>query len=223
MKQRLYDCITCSALVLAFTLASAAQVTTSQYNNFRTGATLTEKVLTPENVNARHFGKLGAFKVDGAVYAQPLFVPSLNIPGKGKRDVLFVASEHDSVYAFDINRPGEPPLWQVSFLGRNRGMRTVPAWDVQCPFIQPEIGITSTPVIDLKTGTLYVLARSMSDEGGKKSYFQHLHALAITTGAEKFGGPSSSGPRFLAKALALRTDESPSILCVKIHGLRLFS
>ncbi len=106
-------------------IAALAQVTTSQYDNARTGATLNEKILTPQNVNAKQFGKLGAFKVDGAVYAQPLFIPSVEIPGKGTHDVLFVATEHDSVYAFDATRPGDPPLWQVSFLDKARG--TVPA------------------------------------------------------------------------------------------------
>lgn len=180
-------------------IASGRQVSTSQYNNMRTGATLTEKVLTPQNVNAKQFGKLGAFKVDGAVYAQPLFVPAVEIPGKGKHDVLFVATEHDSVYAFDADRPGDPPLWHVSFLDPGRGVTAVPARDVECPFIQPEVGITSTPVIDVKTGTLYVLSRTaIRHTAGTNEYFQHLHALAVTTGAEKFGGPklitaSSSG------------------------------
>ena len=98
------------------------QVTTSQYDNFRTGATLDEKILTPQNVNAKQFGKLGAFKVDGAVYAQPLFVPGVEVPGKGTHDILYVATEHDSVYAFDAYRPGDPPLWQVSFLDKAKGI-----------------------------------------------------------------------------------------------------
>jgi hypothetical protein len=178
-------------LALAIPCATAgAQITTSQYDNLRTGATLTEKTLTPKNVNVQQFGKLGAFKVDGPVYAQPLLIPSLDIPGKGKHDVIFIATEHDSVYAFDADRPNDAPLWHVSFLDRKRSVAAVPARDVQCAFIQPEIGVTSTPVVDLNTGTLYVLARSMSDPlFGDKKYFQHLHALAITTGAEKFGGP----------------------------------
>ncbi len=167
-----------------------AQVTTSQYDNARTGATLHEKTLNPQNVNAKQFGKLGAFKVDGAVYAQPLFIPGVEVPGKGTHDVLFVATEHDSVYAFDATRPEDPPLWQVSFLDKARG--TIPLSEdmVQCPFIRPEVGITSTPVIDIKTGTLYVLARTAIRPAiGDNKYFQHLHALAITTGVEKFGGP----------------------------------
>jgi hypothetical protein len=182
----------CGAAI-TFVLAAIpalAQFTTSQYDNFRTGATLHEKTLTPQNVNAKQFGKLGAFKVDGAVYAQPLFIPAVEIPGKGTHDVLFVATEHDSVYAFDATRPNDPPLWKVSFLDNARG--TVPLSEdmVQCPFIRPEVGITSTPVIDLKTGTLYVLARTAIRHAvGDNEYFQYLHALAITTGVEKFGGP----------------------------------
>ena len=177
-------------LPLAVAGISLAQVTTSQYDNFRTGATLNEKNLTPQNVNARQFGKLGAFKVDGPVYAQPLFLPGVEVPGKGTHDVIYVATEHDSVYAFDAYRPGDPPLWQVSFLDNARG--TIPLSEdmVQCPFIRPEVGITSTPVIDIKTGTLYVLARTAIRHAvGDNEYFQRLHALAITTGGEKFGGP----------------------------------
>jgi hypothetical protein len=177
------------ALLLPFAVAQAP-VTTSQYDNARTGATLTETVLTPQNVNPKQFGKVGVLKVDGVVYAQPLFVPGVEIAGKGVHDVLFVATEHDSVYAFDAALPNDPPLWQVNFFDDKRGVTTLSSHDVSCPFIEPEIGITSTPVMDLKTGTLYVLARTMIRHTlGNNEYFQHLHALAITTGAEKFGGP----------------------------------
>jgi hypothetical protein len=184
-----------SALLAASTLAlavspCAAQVTTSQYNNSRTGATLHEKLLTPQNVNAQQFGKLGAFKVDGAVYAQPLYLPSVEVPGKGKHDVLYVATEHDSVYAFDANRPGDASLWQVSLIDKARGEIVPSEDDAQCRSIRPEVGITSTPVIDINTGTLYVLARTKIRHAmGPDKYFQRLHALAITTGVEKLGGP----------------------------------
>src|SRR5438270_10540542 len=164
--------------ILAIVASALGQITTSQYNDQRTGSVLNEAHLTPRNVNASQFGKLGAFKVDGAVYAQPLFIPSVDIPGKGKHDVLFVATEHDSVYAFDANRPTDPPLWQVSFLDKERGTVPVSEDDVQCPFIRPDVGITSTPVVDLKTGTLYVLARTkIRHRVGRDEYFQHLHAL----------------------------------------------
>src|SRR5438105_13253114 len=185
--------------VVALALGAAgttAQVATSQYDNLRTGATPNEKTLTPQNVNAQQFGKLGAFQVDGAMYAQPLFLPSVEIPGKGRHNVPFVATERDSGYAFDAERPNDPPLWHVSLLDKKRGEETVPACDVQCPFIQPEVGITSTPVIDLQSGTLYVLARTMIGHFFKDNkYFQSLHALAITTGAEKFGGPKQIAAR----------------------------
>jgi len=177
-------------LFIAISGTSVAQVTTSQYDNFRTGATLNERILTPQNVNARQFGKLGTFKVDSPVYAQPLFLPGVEVPGKGAHDIIYVATEHDSVYAFDADRPGDPPLWQVSFLDKTRDITVPSEDDVQCPFIRPEVGITSTPVIDLKSGTLYVLSRTkIRHRSSADEYFQHLHALAITTGVEKFGGP----------------------------------
>jgi hypothetical protein len=177
--------------ILALTLAATSQITTSQYDNARTGATPNERYLTPLNVNAKQFGKLGAFKVDGAVYAQPLFIPSVDLPQrKGRHDLIFIATEHDSVYAFDAYSPNSAPIWQVSLLDRAKGSVPVSEDDAQCPFIKPEIGITSTPVIDIRTGTLYVLARTrIVHKVGDNEYFQHLHALAITTGVEKFGGP----------------------------------
>jgi hypothetical protein len=172
-------------------LPAAAQVLTAQYDNARTGATLHETTLTPANVNAAHFGKIFSFPVDGDVYAQPLYVAGVEIPGKGIHNVIFIATEHDSVYAFDAAGAASSPLWRVSFLNSGAGIATVPAGDVACPFIAPEIGITPTPAIDLQTGTLYVLARTKEGGGSLSSrrYAQKLHALAITTGAEKFGGP----------------------------------
>jgi hypothetical protein len=178
-------------LILALTMglpASAQSVTTSQYDNARNGANRLETTLTPHNVNVRHFGKKFTLKVDGDVYAQPLFLTGLDIPGKGRHDVLFVATERDSVYAFDAYGHPASPLWHVSFLGK--GVTTVPADDVECPFIEPEVGITSTPVIDLDTGTLYVLARTKEQTRSSLSqYAQRFHALEVTTGLEKFGGP----------------------------------
>src|SRR5215467_4321313 len=132
--------------LLNFAASTKPQVLTSQYDNQRTGATLSEKSLSPQKVNSSTFGKLGTFKVDGPVYAQPLYVPSIDVPGKGKHNLLFVATEHDSVYAFDADAPGEPALWQVSFLDPKRGIEPVHGDELQCPFIRPEVGITSTPV-----------------------------------------------------------------------------
>src|SRR5579871_6685926 len=176
--------------LLPFLLASAlpAQMTTSQVDNARTGASLNETTLTPGNVNAQQFGKLFTLKVDGDVYAQPLFLPGVEIPGKGRHDVLFVATEHDSVYAFDAYGAPSAPLWKVSLL--NPGETPVPESDTGCFFIAPEVGITSTPVIDANTGTLYVVARTRNSHFlSANEYHQRLHALAITNGGEKFGGP----------------------------------
>jgi hypothetical protein len=176
------------AVLAPAALARAQRVITSQYDNARTGANLNETKLTLRNVNVQHFGKVFTLHVDGDVYAQPLFLGGVEIPGKGRHDVLFIATEHDSVYAFDAYGNPSTPLWQASFL--KDSFTTVPARDANCPFISPEIGITSTPVIDPDTGTLYVLGRTRDSSGFFENvYAQRLHALAVTTGVEKFGGP----------------------------------
>ena len=124
----------------------SAQVLTSQYDNARTGATLTEKILTPANVNSSQFGKLFTLKVDGDVYAQPLYLPNIEIPGKGKHNILFIATENDSVYAFDADTGAQ--LWKVSVLGNGE----TPSDTRNCGQITPQIGITSSPVIDRASG-----------------------------------------------------------------------
>jgi hypothetical protein len=188
MKWICYPAVVLLTLLALAALARAQRVITSQYDNARTGANLNETKLTPRNVNVQHFGKIFTLQVDGDVYAQPLFLGGVEIPGKGRHDVLFIATEHDSVYAFDAYGNPSTPLWQASFL--MDGFTTVPARDANCPFISPEIGITSTPVIDPDTGTLYVLARTREGSGFLQNvYAQRLHALAVTTGVEKFGGP----------------------------------
>lgn len=165
--------------------AQTAAITTSQYNNSRTGANTHETILTPANINAAHFGKLHTIRVDGDVYAQPLYLPDVDVPGKGTRNILFIATEHDSVYAFDADGDLKTPLWRVSFVNPQARVTTIRAGESGCPMIRPEIGITSTPVIDASTGTLYVLVRT--EERGQPT--QKLHALDVITGAEKFGGP----------------------------------
>ena len=160
------------------------------------GQNTQETILTPANVNTNTFGKLFSHTVDGQVYAQPLYVGNLTLPNSTTHNVFFVATEHDSVYAFDADTNGganSGPLWQASMIstthGAASGATTVPSTDVQSNpgDITPEIGISSTPVIDLTTNTLFVVAKSK--ENG--NYVQRLHALNILTGNEQAGSPIS--------------------------------
>lgn len=182
--------LTCLLLPVVSVAVVLPQVTTSQYNNARTGLDADEAILSLQNVNTRQFGKIASLPVDGDVYAQPLYLPNLNLPGKGVHNVLFIATEHDSIYAFDADQTSAAPLWHKSLLPAHKVAAPVPDVDVQCPFISPEVGITSTPVIDATTGTLYVLTRAkVWNTRSDFQYIQQLHALSVTTGAEKLGGP----------------------------------
>ena len=183
----------CAAILLTAAIPAAAQenVTTSMYDNQRTSVNSHESILTPTNVNSTNFGKLFSQSVDGYVYAQPLYVSNITIGG-ATHNFVYVATEHDSVYAFDADSntgANAQPLWHTSFL--SSGVTTVSASTVnaQCPDINPEYGITGTPVIDLSTKTLYVVADTLENNG--TSYVMKLHALDITTGAEKPGSPTS--------------------------------
>src|SRR5271166_4779751 len=158
-------------------------VLTYHNDNMRTGRNSTETSLTLKNVNSTTFGKLFLIPTDGLVDAQPLYVPNVNIPGNGTRNVLFVASEHGTVYGFDADTGSN--LWYMTTLAAGETTSD----DRGCGQVSPEIGVTSTPVIDLNAGphgTIYVVAMSKDRNG---TYHQRLHALDITSGAEEFGGP----------------------------------
>jgi len=178
-------------LCLAFSLGVSAQTPSHgvfTYHNdlARTGQSLDETTLNPDNVNSTTFGKLFADPVDGQVYAQPLYVANMAIPGQGIHNVVYVVTENDTVYAFDADAQG-PPLWQTSLL--INGGTAVPSSDLPCSDLAPLIGVTGTPVIDPPTNTLYVVAKTKEGSSTAPSYFQRLHALDIASGAEKFGGP----------------------------------
>ncbi|MFY9560087.1 MAG: pyrrolo-quinoline quinone [Terriglobales bacterium] len=170
--------------------AQLVSVTTYHNDNSRRGLNDKETILTHANVNPNQFGKLFSRKTDGYSYAQPLYLPGVNIPGLGVHNVLYVATEHDTIYAFDADSNqgiNKQPLWQRTFIDPTHGITTVASQaDAACTDLVPEIGITGTPVIDTQTGTMYVVVRTKENN----QFFQRLHALDVASGAEKFGGPT---------------------------------
>jgi hypothetical protein len=151
----------------------------------RTGQNLTESVLTPSNVNSASFGLQRTLPADGKVDATPLYLSALTVQG-GTHNVVFAATESDSVYAFDADSGA--PLWHVSLLGG--GETPVGQLPGGCQQVAPTIGITATPVIDRAAGAhgiIYVVAMSVTSASG--AYHQRLHALDVTSGAEQLGGP----------------------------------
>jgi hypothetical protein len=172
--------------IFAWYAVAANNVTTWRNDLGRTGQNLTETLLTLANVNSTTFGKLLSYPMDGMVYAQPLYMSGLNIAG-GTHNVVYIATEHDSVYALDADHNQQ--LWQVSLIdtahGAPSGATTVPSADVASYDINPEYGVTSTPVIDPTTTTIYVAANSK--ENGVIVW--RLHALDLASGQEKTNSP----------------------------------
>jgi hypothetical protein len=188
--------MTSSAAVLTVTAAAAGtDVVTYKYDVMRTGQNLTESALTPSNVTAAGFGKLLNLMVDGLVDAQPLYLSNLTVAG-GTHNVVFVATEHDSLYAYDANTG--TVLWQVSLIGAGETTSD----DHGCSQVTPEIGITSTPVIDRNAGahgTIYAVAMT---KDSSSSYHQRLHALDITTGSEMAASPTEIAAMYGATTFA---------------------
>jgi len=186
----------------------------------RTGQNFNETVLNTQNVNSSQFGKLFSYSLDGYVYAQPLYVPNVNIQGQGTHNVIYVVTQHDSAYALDADT--KQILWQVSFINPSQGVTTVPAQDVTGTDIVPEVGITSTPVIDPSNNTIYLVAKTKELVSGSYQYFQRLHALDITSGAERGSSPvviqaqvagnGSGTVQGQVPFLALKENQRPALL-----------
>ena len=177
--------ITSNAATLTVTTVAPSPTDVLTYHNdiARTGQNLTETVLTTSNVTSAKFGKLGFYSVDGLVDAQPLYASSVAVPSNGTHNLLIDATEHDSVYAFDADTGAT--IWHTSML--KSGETT--SDQRGCSQITPEIGVTSTPVIDRTrgpNGVVYVVAMSKDASG---NYHQRVHALDLTLGTELFGGP----------------------------------
>ncbi len=167
---------------VTFAATQGVDVVTHHNDSARTGQNLGETILTPSSVSVATFGKVGFLAVDGKVDAQPLYLSSVPIPGLGVHDVVYVATEHGSVYAFDAQSGVQ--LWRVSLLGAAE----TPSDSRGCSQVTPEIGITATPVVDRSRGSagiLYAVAMSKDATG----YHHRLHAIDVTTGAESLGGP----------------------------------
>ena len=174
--------------------AATGDMLSYRYDSLSTGQDLTEIVLSATNVNSTNFGKQFTYPVDGQVYAQPLYKAGVTITSgsiQGTHNVLFVATQHDSLYAFDADgAAGNGPLWQTSFINPSASVATVPNADVDSADINPEIGITSTPVISASTGTIFVCAKTREIISGNTHYIYRLHAIDIGSGAEKNGSPT---------------------------------
>src|SRR3984957_75820 len=181
--------LTSNAATLTVNAASPTLSVLTQHNdNARTGLNSAETILNTTNVNTGQFGKLFAMPADGQVYAQPLYVPGVTING-GVHNVVIIATENDSVYAYDADSGGAP-LWKASMVdaGHGAGAGETPLNSAAanlCADLEPQVGITSTPVIDPASKTIYVEAKSTNGT----NYFHRLHALDLLTGNEKSPGP----------------------------------
>ncbi|MGA8087139.1 MAG: putative Ig domain-containing protein [Terracidiphilus sp.] len=191
---------------LSVAVTDFAGVTTYHNNLSRNGANTQEYALSTASVATSSFGKLYACPVDGAIYAQPLWMPNLTISST-KRNVVFVATQHDSLYAFDADNNSNPctPLWHANLVdsghGGLAGETSIPSGITGAPIstgdIMPEVGVTGTPVIDPATKTIYVVSKSWVSSNSK--FYQRLHAIDLLTGNEKFSGPVTIAATFPGK------------------------
>lgn len=177
---------------IAVSVTDLAGVATYHNNISRNGVNNQEYALTPANVTSSTFGKLFSCAVDGAIYAQPLWIPNLNIGG-AQHNVVLVATQHDSLYAFDADTAPCTTLWHANLIDANHGGtsgETPVVSSVMNAYngdIEPEIGVTGTPVADSATNSIYVVSKSFNSSG--TIYYQRLHSIDILSGVEKASGP----------------------------------
>jgi alpha-glucosidase (family GH31 glycosyl hydrolase) len=202
--------INLDSLSIVWQAPAAVSVATRHNDNDHSGANLQETRLTPTTVSPATFGHLFSYPVRGQVFAQPIYVSGLNIPGRGVRNVLFVATMHNQVYAFDADNPyqGHAPFWQRSlepsiplpdpnigttFIDKNKndtGKAYDPTGNLVYRDIVREVGILSTPVISRQHNAIYAVTAGKDPANNDPSaYTHHLHALELTTGKDLFGGP----------------------------------
>jgi hypothetical protein len=231
MVRKLRVALTAFVIVLALLLlpvCASAQIPipTERYDNRRTGANLSESILNTSNVNASRFGKLYSYTVDGSIQAQPLYVPNVAIAQQGTHNVLYVVTMNDVLYAFDAdnNSVNGGLLWSVDFRNAPAGVTPIPITDIvgrNNGNIVGNVGIESTPVIDLSSNTIYLVARTKEVSGTNTNYVARLHALDITTGAEKFGGPVVINASVPLPFDPLHQNQRSSLALV--NGMVLFS
>lgn len=208
--------------------AAAVDVTQSRYDLARTGSNSQETLLHTGNVNVHEFGLLQTYPVDGDIYAQPLYMSNIKIPGKGIRNVLYVATMHDVIYAFDADATGDDKLlWMKDLKNPALGIGPVPVTlQATNRNIRRYMGIESTPVIDRDTQTLYLVARTLE----QNSYVQRLHALDLATGAEKHGSPvviaaeyksHTFNPRFQHQRAGLTLVSGQVVICWAADALEI--
>src|SRR5579862_4958603 len=197
---RLYCSIFLIAIGVVPYVQSQTSVVTYHYDNARTGQNVNENLLTPANVNKGSFGFRFSQPVDGYIVGQPLYLSNVATPNGGTHNVVYVATLHDSVYAFDADTntgSNAAPLWYVNFTNPAAGITTASGAYLPCYDVTqyPEAGVVGTPVIDPVSGTLYVVAKT--NENGV--VYHRLHALDVTNGSEKFSAPIAIGGSFISQ------------------------
>ena len=190
----IFTLVLLSAFAVAQTVpAGSVNVLTRQNDNQHTAQNLHETILTPANVNSGSFGKVFSYFVDGQIYAEPLYVQNLTMAQGGMHNVVFVATEYDSIYAFDADSAAlnPKPLWHTNFLSPPSVAPVACSQGAGICQLFPVVGITSTPVINLATNTIYAVVRTQETVGTTVNWVVRIHALDITSGAEKSGSPAT--------------------------------